>query len=202
MWCLWCWDVGIRSLLRFAANVRKHSELDLPVITCPNLLHHTSNVNAKHTCVPPHTHSLHMHILHTSYLLHSYPPTHPPMHTHTHTYRHTYRMWLVVQYHQVSVAHVESWQVLTSILCIKYILVDHKCCPLCISSTTPAYVYECVWACMYMHILNVCVRMGHYSASKYENLVLMQFWNILLTYHCDYMQLFVSQQLPNSATTA
>ena len=146
----------------------------------------------------PHIHTQSSYAL-SPYLLHAYPPTHPPTHPPN---WHIYLMWLVVQYDQVSVAHVESWQVLTSILCIKYILVVHKRCPLCISSTTPMYVCVCVHVCAYIKC--VFVWMGYCSASKYENLVLMRFWSIciLLTYLCDYMQLFVSQQLPNSATTA
>lgn len=43
----------------------------------------------------------------------------------------TYSVCIVVEHHQVAVADVETWQMVTSVLGIKYVLVDHVGCSSC-----------------------------------------------------------------------
>ena len=43
----------------------------------------------------------------------------------------SYLGWLVVQDNQVTVAYIETWEMVTGILGIKYILVNNKRCTSC-----------------------------------------------------------------------
>ena len=47
-------------------------------------------------------------------------------------------MWLVVEHHEISVAYVESWQVLTSILGVENIFIHDESRPFSVSCTSPS----------------------------------------------------------------
>ena len=49
-------------------------------------------------------------------------------------------MRLIVENHQISIAHVETRQVLTSILGIENVLIDNKCSSPSVGGTAPVYV--------------------------------------------------------------
>ena len=44
----------------------------------------------------------------------------------------SYLVCLVIQYNKISVTHIEAWEMITSILSIKYVFIDNKSCAFCI----------------------------------------------------------------------